>query len=127
MILKKTSLALLVLAAVLAFSPPIALQAATLLGPGTRVQTDNMIEQIRDSMTPPPADDGEDDDVVPDDPSAAPATKAPTKKAAVPDDPNGTPAKKTAAKKTSAKAGSCATYMYWDSKAKTCADARNKR
>jgi hypothetical protein len=107
MILRNTSLSLLALAAALAFSSSPALHAAPLLGPSTQVQTDAMIQQIQAK-----ADDPEDAD--------GPAKKKATKKKATRDAP-------ARAKKAAAKPGRCGTYMYWDRKAKRCADARDRK
>jgi len=101
MIFKKSSLALLALAAALAFSSPSVLQATTLLGPGTKVQPGTMIEPIQAKKAPKP-------DV---------------------EDPDGKPAKKAEKKavKKAAGPGRCGAFMYWDKKAKKCADARIKK
>jgi hypothetical protein len=110
MILRNTSLSLLALAAALAFSSSPALQAAPLLGPGPKAQTDTMIQQIQAK-----GDDPEDPD--------GPAAKKPAKKKAAEKK-----AKRDApAKKAAVKSGRCGTYMYWDRKAKRCADARDKK
>jgi hypothetical protein len=115
MTLRKTSLSLLALAAALAFWSSPALQAAPLLGPGTKVQPDKMIEQAQ-ATTAGKADDPEDANG-----AAAPAKKgAKAKKKAKQDGP-------APAKKAAAKAGRCGTYMYWDRKAKACTDARDKK
>jgi hypothetical protein len=108
MTLRNTSLSLLALAAALAFSSSPAVHAAPLLGPSTQVQTDTMIQQIQAK-----ADD-------PEDANGPPAKKKATKKKATRDAP-------ARAKKAAAKAGRCGTYMYWDRKAKRCADARDRK
>jgi hypothetical protein len=110
MISRNTSLSLLALAGALALSSSLALQAAPRLGPGTTVQTDTIIQQIQAR-----ADD-------PEDPNGRPAKKGAKKKGAEKKAKQDGPAKKAAAK-----AGRCGTYMYWDKKAKRCADARNKK
>jgi hypothetical protein len=106
MILRNTSLSLLALAAALAFASSPAVQAAPQLGAGTKVQAHTLIQQVQAK-----ADD-------PEDPNGASAKKKADKKKAKPDAP---------AKKAAAKAGRCGTYMYWDRKAKRCADARDKK
>jgi hypothetical protein len=106
MILKKTSLAMVALAAALALSPPGAVQAGALPGPASEVQTDNIVKQIRKKAyhklywpkTQPPAAD-----------------------------PTGAPAKESAAQKATAKSVLCGTYKSWDKKAKKCIDARDKK
>jgi hypothetical protein len=106
MITKKTSLALVALAAVVPLSLPRA-QAGPLLGPGSEVWTENIIEKVRNKTyhqlywkqtQTPPADN----------PSAAPAQQGAAQKAVV-------------------KSGLCGPYKYWDKAAKKCADARDNK
>lgn len=145
MTFKITSLSLLALAA-LALSPPPAAQAATLLGPGTKVQTDNMIEQIQARMM----DDAEDDD------RASAKKSAPMKEGGMKAEKKGGKMKEgmmkeggkmkkggmmkegkmkeggmmkkggMASKMKAGKPGGCGTFMFYNSKAKGCMDARNK-
>ena len=108
MILKKPSLAL---AAALPLLLSCAAEAGPIFGPDSKGPTDSIVEQIRKEQvankrhhkahlkhTPTPAAD----------PGATPVPQGPAKKAVL-------------------KAGGCGPYMYWDNKAKTCADARNKK
>jgi hypothetical protein len=104
---KKTSLALVALAAALPLSLPRAVQAGPLLGPGSEVSTENVIEKVRNKTyhqlywkhtQTPPADT----------PSAAPVQQG-------------------AAHKATVKSGLCGPYMYWDKKANKCADARDNK
>ena len=107
MIPKKTLLAIVALAVALPLSLPRAVQAGTLLGPGSQVQTETLVTQIRNKAyhqlywkhtQTPPAET----------PSAAPVQQG-------------------AAQKATVKSGLCGPYMYWDKKAKNCADARNPK
>jgi hypothetical protein len=96
-VLKKTLFAALACSAALVFTSPASVQAAGMLGPGSKVQTESMIDLVHAKK------------------KAKPAKKA--KKAMK--------AKKGKAK--ASKAGSCGTYMYWSSKSRKCMDARAKR
>jgi hypothetical protein len=108
MIPKKTSLALVALAAALPLSLPHAVQAGPLLGPGSEVRAESMIGTVvkkksyhqdywQGTQTPPA-----------DNPSAAPPSRSLTGKAVV-------------------RPGHCGTRKYWDKQANKCVDARDKR
>ena len=107
MIPKITLLVVVALATALPLSLPGAAEAALLLGPGSEARSQSIVEQVRNKVyqklywkqTETPQADG----------SGA---------ASVPPG---------AAQKAVVRHGQCGTYMYWDKKAKKCADARDSK
>lgn len=97
--LKKSLIAALACSVALAFSPISTASAASLFGPGTKVQTEQLVD-------------------------LAQAKKKAKKKAA----PKAKKAAKAKAGKVAkSKAGSCGTFSYYSKKAKKCVDARAKK
>ena len=97
--LKKTLLAVIACSAALTFSSIAPTQAAGLLGPGSKVQTESVVELAHAKK------------------KAKAAKKAKPAKMAK--------AKKAKAKK--AGPGRCGAYMYWSSKQRKCMDIRAKK
>ena len=95
-VVKKALLTVIALAVALAFAPALPLQAASPMGPGTRIHTDSVVDVVADKK------------------GKKPAKKAKKKK--------GKKAKK--GKKKAAGYKSCGTYMYYSPKAKKCLDKR---
>ncbi len=95
--LKKSLIAALACSVALAFSPISTVSAASLFGPGTKVQTEQFVDFAQAKKKAKMA------------PKAKKAAKAKKGKAA------------------KSKAGSCGTYSYYSKKAKKCVDARAKK
>jgi hypothetical protein len=96
-VLKKSLIAALACSVALAFSPISTAGAATLFGPGTKVQTEQLVDLANTKKK---------------------AKKAPKAKKA---------AKAKKGKAAKSKAGACGTYSYYSKKAKKCVDARAKK
>ena len=99
MITKKTSLAVVALAAALPLSLPHAVQAGPLLGPGSEVRAESMIGKVGRKK-----------------PHDWPETQTPP-----------APPSRSLTSKAVAKPGHCGTRMYWDKQANKCVDARYKK
>jgi hypothetical protein len=95
--MRKTLIAMLALAIAIAFSPLSDLQAAGLVGPGSKLDVDGVTHVVK-------------------------AKKGKTVKAAK----KGKMGKKRGKRAKSKGPGKCGTYMYFSKKARKCLDARNK-
>lgn len=95
--MRKTLIAILALAIAIAFSPLSDLQAAGLVGPGSKLEVDNVTHVVK----------------------AKKKGKAKAKK--------GKKGKKKGKRAKSKGPGKCGTYMYYSKKSRKCLDARNKK
>ncbi|MEZ5849244.1 MAG: hypothetical protein R3D68_01170 [Hyphomicrobiaceae bacterium] len=105
--LKKWLLSGIAGAFLMAVTPATPVSAFTLMGPGTKVQTETAVELIGTKK------------------KAKKAVKAKKAKAKYVKVAKAKKAKK--AKKAAGKSKTCGTYKYWSKKTKKCADARNKK
>jgi hypothetical protein len=99
MITKKTLLALVALAAALPLSLPHAVQAGPLLGPGSEVRAQSMIEEVGRKKS-----------------HDWPETQTPP-----------APPSRSLRSKAVERPGHCGTRRYWDAQANKCVDARYKK
>ena len=101
--LRKSLIAALACAFTLAVSPIPTTSAVSLMGPGTKVQTESVVDLVKGKKK---------------------VKKAKKSYKYVKKVKKGKKGKK--GKKVASKAGKCGTYMYYNKKAKKCADARAK-
>jgi hypothetical protein len=99
--IKKTLIAMLALAVAIALSPLPELQAATFVNPGTKIDSNSLIEHAQAKMTK----------------KKAKKAKKGKKKAK----------RKRRGKKAKSRPGRCGAYMYWSRKQRKCVDARAKK